>query len=88
MVQTPSEIVDYELNSLIDELENIHCGRSLDLYWSYHLHVPFTDDYDIMVDHSKSQIFRTSGQLQVMTGFDSIGRPTPIVSQTDGSLNR
>ncbi|UDD59963.1 hypothetical protein AFCA_007383 [Aspergillus flavus] len=37
----------------IDELQNLHCGQSFDLYWKYHGHIPTVEEYMMMIDHSK-----------------------------------
>ncbi|KAL4883150.1 isoprenoid synthase domain-containing protein [Aspergillus karnatakaensis] len=46
------------INALTDELNNLHCGQSLDLYWRFHHQCPSIDDYIMMVDNKTGGLFR------------------------------
>ncbi|KAB8209622.1 Trans-Isoprenyl Diphosphate Synthases head-to-tail [Aspergillus parasiticus SU-1] len=67
LVNTFSEV--HNLNSskateiFIDELQNLHCGQSFDLYWKYHGHIPTVEEYMMMVDHKTGGLFRLCVRL-------------------------
>ncbi|KAL4862293.1 hypothetical protein BDV12DRAFT_207326 [Aspergillus spectabilis] len=46
------------IEALTDELDNLHCGQSLDLYWRFHHQCPSIDDYIMMVDNKTGGLFR------------------------------
>ncbi|KAL5341064.1 isoprenoid synthase domain-containing protein [Aspergillus crustosus] len=46
------------IEALTDELNNLHCGQSLDLYWRFHHKCPSIDDYIMMVDNKTGGLFR------------------------------
>ncbi|KAL4956126.1 isoprenoid synthase domain-containing protein [Aspergillus filifer] len=46
------------MDIFIDELTNLHCGQSLDLYWRHHARCPTVDEYIMMVDNKTGGLFR------------------------------
>ncbi|KAH7055784.1 polyprenyl synthetase [Macrophomina phaseolina] len=48
---------------LINEVENLHCGQSFDLYWKYHVQCPSEEEYMMMVDNKTGGLFRLCVRL-------------------------
>ncbi|KAL3456546.1 putative geranylgeranyl diphosphate synthase [Aspergillus heterothallicus] len=46
------------LDVLMDELNNLHCGQGLDLYWRFNNRCPSIEDYIMMVDNKTGGLFR------------------------------
>ncbi|RAQ45961.1 geranylgeranyl pyrophosphate synthase [Aspergillus flavus] len=55
----------------IDELQNLHCGQSFDLYWKYHGHIPTVEEYMTMIDHKTGGLFRLCVRLMQAKSISS-----------------
>ncbi|KAL4927111.1 bifunctional terpene synthase/polyprenyl synthetase family protein [Aspergillus undulatus] len=42
----------------LDELSNLHCGQSFELYWRHHARCPTADEYIMMADNKTGGLFR------------------------------
>ncbi|PYH89575.1 terpenoid synthase [Aspergillus ellipticus CBS 707.79] len=47
----------------ISEVQNMHCGRAMDLSWKYHTHCPTVDEYMTMIDNKTGAMFRLCVRL-------------------------
>ncbi|KAL3467893.1 isoprenoid synthase domain-containing protein [Aspergillus heterothallicus] len=61
------------LEIFIEELSNLHCGQSLDLYWRYNARCPTVEEYLVMVDNKTGGLFRL--MLRLMTAESLISLP-------------
>ncbi|KAL4746600.1 hypothetical protein BDW72DRAFT_207213 [Aspergillus terricola var. indicus] len=62
------------MNIFSEELGNLHCGQSLDLYWRHHGRCPTIDDYIMMVDNKTGGLFRL--MLRLMEAESPISLPS------------
>ena len=57
------EIIEISFLILIDELETLALGQSLDLYWKFQKTCPTAREYLIMVDNKTGGFFRMALRL-------------------------
>ncbi|KAL3476555.1 isoprenoid synthase domain-containing protein [Aspergillus californicus] len=68
------------MDIFLDELNNLHRGQAMDLYWRCHARCPTIEDYIVMVDNKTGGLFRL--MLRLMTAESLISLPL------DTSLSR
>jgi len=65
---------------LLEELNNLFLGQSLDLYWKFHIGRPSTAEYMCMIDNKTGAMFRLIARLMQAENENSKSRHADVLS--------